>query len=172
MSRSPAPGRSAKRSRRCDVAHLVEVRRRRAPLGGFGDRRHAARLFGGCKTVGLQQPEPDLADRRERRHRVPQRVERHFAGDRDRGRVQHLAMPGPVNVAPTITRGAARRRPAGWCPDPLAVHGRARDVAGAVGARPAPRYLRSHTSYEADVQLTRAPSRFRTWSRFGSSRFR
>src|SRR5687767_13902387 len=40
------------------------------------------------QAVCLEQSEPDLAHRGERRHRMPEPVERHLTHDRDRGRVQ------------------------------------------------------------------------------------
>ena len=43
------------------------------------------------QAVGLEEAEPDLAHRRERGDGVPERVERHLAGDRDRRRVEQLA---------------------------------------------------------------------------------
>src|SRR5260370_39025248 len=45
----------------------------------------------GSQPVGFEQPEPDLADRGERGHRVPQPSARHLAHDGDGRRVQQLA---------------------------------------------------------------------------------
>ena len=42
----------------------------------------------GSEAAFLEEAQPDLAQGRERRDRVPQRVERHLAGDRDGGRVR------------------------------------------------------------------------------------
>src|SRR3954451_6449814 len=46
------------------------------------------------QPVGLEEAEPDLADGGERGDRVPQLVERHAGGDRDRGAVQELLRVG------------------------------------------------------------------------------
>src|SRR5205085_12236908 len=42
------------------------------------------------ESVGLEQVQPDLADRREGRDGVPQLLQRHPSRDRDRGGVQQL----------------------------------------------------------------------------------
>src|SRR3954447_20495670 len=46
-------------------------------------------------AVRLQQPQPDLADRRERRNRVPQPIQRHLTGNSDRRGVEQLLYVGP-----------------------------------------------------------------------------
>ena len=81
--------------------------RRRSPRLAAAQATCGANLWrAASEAVRLEQPEPDLADGRERGHRVPQHVERHFAADRDGGPCSISPTPGPVNVAPTTTRRA------------------------------------------------------------------
>src|SRR5829696_4378083 len=60
------------------------------------------RIAGGppSHAVGLQQAQPDLADRRERRHGVPQPLQRDLAGHGHRGRVEQLLGPGAGEGGP------------------------------------------------------------------------
>src|SRR5512133_2986899 len=61
---------------------------------------------GGCayqsssEPVGLQQAQPDLADGRERRHGVPQPLQRDLAGHGHGGRVEQLLGPGAGEGGP------------------------------------------------------------------------
>src|SRR5829696_1834070 len=52
------------------------------------------------QPVGLQQPQPDLADGRERRHGVPQPLQGDLAGHGHRGRVEQLLDPGTGEGGP------------------------------------------------------------------------
>jgi hypothetical protein len=73
------------------------------------------------ETVGLEQVEPDLADGRERRHRVPEPVDGRLAADRDRRRVQQLLQAGAGEggaddgpAASSITSWLMLRMPLPW----------------------------------------------------------
>src|SRR6266496_2158911 len=80
----------------------------------------------GSQPVLLEQPQPHLTDGGERRHGMPEPVQRHLAGDRDRRRVQQLGHPRPGERR-------THQHPAGLVHDQLA--GAGDPVAQRVGAR-------------------------------------
>src|SRR6266536_3244499 len=80
----------------------------------------------GSQPVLLEQPQPHLTDGGERRHGMPEPVQRHLAGDRARRRVQQLGHPRPGERR-------THQHPAGLVHDQLA--GAGDPVAQRVGAR-------------------------------------
>ena len=71
---------------------------------------------GGRAAVLLEPAQPHLADRRVRRHRVPEPVDRHLADDRDRRRVQQLARRRARRRWRRSARRGPRRRSPAPCP--------------------------------------------------------
>src|SRR5690606_17452367 len=83
----PAPPPPGPRRRRTRGRRLPVRGRRFVSAAPYGSR-------ASCAPVRLQQPQPHLADRRVRGHRVPEPADRDAGGDGDGGRVDHLADAG------------------------------------------------------------------------------